>query len=52
MSNYKFKPDSILEFSFPPIGVSTNPTSSVNYFKTYLTEAGISTDGNGYLDLD
>lgn len=52
MGNYKFKPESILEFKFPLIGISTSAAQAVSYFQTYLTLAGISTDENGYLDLD
>lgn len=50
MGNYKFKPDSILEFHCPGIGTSSVQSKAVSYFNTYLSLANISPDKKGFLD--
>jgi hypothetical protein len=52
MGNFKFKPESVLEFSCPGIGTSTTQDQAVTYFKRYLGLIGKSADSNGYLDTD
>ena len=52
MGNFKFKPESVLEFSCPGIGTSTTQSEAVTYFKRYLGLIGKSADSNGYLDTD
>ena len=52
MGDYKFKPDSILDFYLPSWDAPTSQAEAVSQFKNYLTFAGIAADESGYLDTD
>ena len=52
MGSYKFKPESILEFSCTGIGTSSSQSQAVSLFNNYLNLTGITADEDGYLDVD
>lgn len=52
MAGFKFKPESILEFSCPGLGIDAEQPAAKTFFNSYISRVGIQPDAEGFYDTD